>query len=279
MTSRSLDKLHRGKLAELRKSNQFFAHPHDLHEREGFNPRDYQRPEVEAHIENLTQAYQNGAYVPPVTVQVIDGTIYIRDGHCRRLAMLRAIEQGIDLGPQPLIEFKGDDSEADALIVTSQAGVKLTPLEVAAVCQRMANRGKTKAEIAGLLGISSQHVSNLLNVHTLPDAIKQLVADDKVAATTALKVYDEYGEEAAGILDVAVKAEAPGKKVTPKAIKPRTPKPVTYTREQLEAAYMAGWKESVDNWNGEGFDGAEELPSWTENRDARLREITGETLL
>lgn len=226
MTSRSLDKLHRDKLAPLRKSNQFYAHPSELHEREGFNPRDYTRPAIAHYIDTLKEAYKAGHYVPPVTVQVIDGTIYVREGHCRRRAMLQAIEEGADIGPQPLIEFKGDDTEADALIITSQAGAKLTPLEIARVCQRMTNRGKSKTEIAKLIGCSSQHVSNLLDIHTLPDRIKQLIHDERVSATTALQIYNESGEAAIELLEGAAEGIEPGKKVTPKKVaKPKAPKP------------------------------------------------------
>ena len=57
--ARSLDKLHRAKMANVRKANQFWAHPEDLHEMEGFNPRNYERAELQEHIRNLTEEQIN----------------------------------------------------------------------------------------------------------------------------------------------------------------------------------------------------------------------------
>ncbi|MGP9591392.1 MULTISPECIES: hypothetical protein, partial [unclassified Halomonas] len=70
-------------------------------------------------------------------VQVVDGEIYVRDGHCRRRAMLLAQEEGTDLGLVPMVEFRGDEIEADALILTSQSGKKLSAVEVASMYNRM----------------------------------------------------------------------------------------------------------------------------------------------
>ncbi|WP_019025304.1 MULTISPECIES: KorB domain-containing protein [unclassified Thioalkalivibrio] len=202
--AQSLDKIHRSKLIDVRKSNQFYAHPKDLHEINGFNPRDYEREDLKRHIRALADAYTAGRYVEPVAVQVIDGRIYIRDGHCRRRAMLLAIEEGADLGPQPVIEFRGDEIEADALVLTSQSGMKLTPIEVAAMYSRMKNRGKTEDDIARIVGKTTQHVRMSLEMHTMPDAIKDLVSQEVVSATLALQTYQKHGTKAVEMLQDGV---------------------------------------------------------------------------
>jgi ParB/RepB/Spo0J family partition protein len=215
---RSLDKLHRAKLADVRKANQFFAYPQDIHEIPGFNPRDYDRPETAEHIRSLADAYKAGQYVPPITVKVVDGQICVLEGHCRRRAMLLAIDEGADLGQQPMLEFKGDEMEADALVITSQSGMKLTTLEIASMYQRMLNRGKTEPEIATLVGKTAQHVRQTLELHTLPEEIKQLVHQGVVSASMARDCYNEHGSKAIDMLKdgVEVALRSGKKKLMPK---------------------------------------------------------------
>lgn len=246
--ARSLDKLHRAKLADVRKANQFFAYPKDIHEIPGFNPRDYDRPETQAHIRSLADAYKDGRYVPPITVQVVNGEICVREGHCRRRGMLLAIKEGADLGQQPMIEFRGDEAEADALVVTSQSGMKLTMLEVAAMYQRMANRGKTEAEIASLVGKTAQHVRQTLELHTLPDEIKSLIQQGVVSSSMARDYFNEHGMSAIEMLKdgVEVALKSGKSKLMPKdlkkepiAKKPRAPriapKMVLSMRQHIES--------------------------------------------
>jgi len=217
---RSLDKLHRAKMAEVRKGNMFYAYPQDIHEMEGFNPRDYSREGVQQHIRKLADAYLSGQHVEPITVRVVDGKIYVVEGHCRRRAMMLALEEGADLGQQPLIEFKGDETDAQKKILTSQMGEKLTKLELADMYQRMVNRGKTLAEIGEIVGKTAEHVRQTLDIHTLPDEIKQLIHEGTVSSDLATKTYDELGSDAIAVLKegVAEQLVAGKKKLTPAAL-------------------------------------------------------------
>lgn len=202
--ARSLDKLHRDKLVNMRKGNMFYAHPGDITEEDGFNPRNYETPAMVEHIRALADAYKAGRFVDPIVVQVKDSKIIVRDGHCRLRGMRLAMEEGADLGQVAMLEFKGDDDDADALILTSQSGKKLTPLEVASMYNRMQNRGKTVADIAQMVGKTGTHVSVMLEMHTLPREIKSLVDDGVVSATLALKTYNEMGSSAIELLQDGV---------------------------------------------------------------------------
>ena len=218
--ARSLDKLHRARLTEIRKANQFFAYPRDIHEKDGFNPRDYEREDIKAHIRSLADAYKAGHYVPPITVKVVDGTIFLVDGHCRRRGMLLAISEGADLGQQPLLEFKGDEVEADALVITSQSGAKLTPVELASMYNRMINRGRSETEIASMVGKTVQHVKFTLDLHAMPEKLKTLISNNQVSATMARELFNEHGTAAVEMVTQELEsAEKNGKnKVMPKAM-------------------------------------------------------------
>lgn len=253
--ARSLDKLHRAKLANLRKSNQFFAHIEDVHEQEGFNPRNYDLPGVQEHIRSLADAYKAGRYVDPITVQVLDGKIVVRDGHCRRRGMLLAQEEGADLGQVPMNEFRGDEVEADALILTSQSGKRLSAVEVALMYSRMKNRGKTEAQIAELVGKSTQHVRDYLDFHTFPADIKALVEQETVSYSLACKAFNELGSGAVEALKNGVEEQiAKGKrKLTGKSLEAQRStaaggRPVRITKKVATrmASHITTWASQLD---------------------------------
>lgn len=207
-----------------------------LKEEEGFNPRDYNDPNTEKHIENLAQAYTSGDIMPPpLMVKVVDGEILVRDGHCRLRGAKLARERGADVRRLQVIEFKGDEIDQTALILTSNSGKKLTQLEAAKVFQKMKNLGLNEAKIGAKVGISGQRVRQMLALIDLPVEYKQLINEEKVSPTLAAEVYNAEGTKGASRL-AKVYQEMTAKmspeeiakkkpKVTPKQLnkKPRLP--------------------------------------------------------
>ncbi|HBU0563312.1 TPA: hypothetical protein MCP53_002799 [Klebsiella pneumoniae] len=118
---------------ELKKGDGFTISPQLLLEEEGFNTRGafcenyYERPDIKAGIRVLADAYKRGDYVPPIIVKVIDGKVYVREGHRRRRAILLAIEEGADIQFVQVVEHKGDEAEQSLLIATSNDGLPLSP--------------------------------------------------------------------------------------------------------------------------------------------------------
>ena len=221
MMARSLDKLRRSKSANITKDNTFKVALNEIHEMEGFNPRDYNDPETQEHIRAFAESFAAGRYVPPIEVTVVDGKIYVVEGHCRRRGALMAVnELGVELGLLSAIEIKGDDNERDARIVTAQSGKPISPLGLAKVYQRMINRGKTVAEIAEYVSKTQQHVRQVLDMHTMPEDVKALVRENKISASSALNFVNEHGTDAINIIKEGLAlAEAKGKtRVTNKTL-------------------------------------------------------------
>lgn len=237
--AQSLDALHRSKDTgvSIRKTNRFQVAVENLHFMDGFNTRDYESEETKAHIQALTDAYVSGDYVPPIIVKVVDGTIYVLEGHCRTLAMRNAIDQGADLGMIDVDYFRGSELEADALVLTSNQSLSLTALERAQKYQHMINRGATASEIGRLVKKTSQHVSDYLAMHEMPDSLKKLINDKAVSPTEALARYREIGSKAAD--EILAAREATGKtKVTSRDIDkvaPRKPAGARVTKKVVTA--------------------------------------------
>lgn len=186
---------------KITKGNLFKADIDIIEEEEGFNTRDYDRPDVVAHIRKLADAYKAGEQLPPLKVQVKDGRILVREGHCRRRGAKLAISEGAPIRRLPLEEVTGDEIAQSVVIVKSDDGLKLTPVERAAVYARLQGHNLSDAEIAEKVGRTVPHVQQYLAVYSMPLKLKQMISEDKVSMTAALKLYNEKGTDAIEILE------------------------------------------------------------------------------
>jgi len=224
---------------QVSKSDLFKVAPELLIEEEGFNPRGafiegyFEQPKVQAHIRRLADSYKKGKYVPPIAVVVRDEQVFIRDGHCRNRALKLAISEGADIRKVEVLEIKGDEAAQTALILTSNDGLKLSPLERAVVYDTRIKWGWSPKEIAEEFGRTETHVKQLLDMLDMPMDLKQMIQKELVSAYSALELYQEHGEKAVEMVRAAAERKGNGaaqpKKVTPKDVAskaPRIPKKV-----------------------------------------------------
>lgn len=220
---------------DVSKSDLFSVAPNLLLEEEGFNTRGvfcenyYERKDVKAGIRSLADAYKRGDYVPPIIVKVVDGNVFVREGHRRRRAILLALSEGADIRKVQVLEHKGDEAEQTLLIATSSDGVPLNPLERAVIYGRLARWGWSDQEIATRVSRTPEHVRQAKALLELPLPLKQMIQADEVSATYAAELYREHGEAAIEILknaQGAIPAQQGGKssKLTPKKVAIKGPK-------------------------------------------------------
>lgn len=204
----------------VKKTDLYKIDPRQITEESGFNIRDYDNPDVEAHIESITEAMLNGAFIPPITVRT-DGTgaIYLIDGHCRHKAALRAIERGAEGLMLTAVNFRGSDVERIELMLRSGEGLKFTPLEIAKGYLRLKRMNISTADIAKSVGKSLSHVEQYLTLATSNHDVQQMVEKGEVSATVAIQAVRKNGENAGKALKAAKEASG-GEKVTDKAFKP-----------------------------------------------------------
>lgn len=201
----TLEQLKREQGANIEQTRSYAVNPDILVEEEGFNVRDYSDPETQEHINQLAEAYKNGAWVPPLIVKTVDGKLLIRDGHCRNRAIQKAREEGTEIRRIDVIEYQGDDVDQITLLLTSNAGKDLKPLERAAVYQKLKNHGLTDDEIAQRVQHTPQHVRQMLALTSLPSDIKKQINEGIIAPTFAMELYQEHGKKAAKIIAKAYK--------------------------------------------------------------------------
>lgn len=191
--------------------------------RPGFNPRDLTKPETVTKIDAIKEAYKNGEYVPAIEVMLAPANkVTIVNGECRFTAATLADAELKAEGKPGIphlvcVPFKGTDEDQLMLTVTSNAGEKLTVLELSEVVRRAIDDLKMKKPaIAKRLVWSPSYIDKLEAICRLPQAVKDMIYHEKVSVDVALDKVKKLGADAAiptlqALID---KAEAKGKKVT-----------------------------------------------------------------
>lgn len=127
--------------------------------------------------------------------------IFVTDGHTRLDAYDLATSEGCKLGPIPISlgkELQSQNQEdLTVRLVTTNSGRELSALEKAAVFKRLINFRWSEPQIAERLGVTVQHVENLLLLASAPASIRQMVANDEVSASLAIEMIRTHGIKAA----------------------------------------------------------------------------------
>ena len=197
---------------------------------DGFNIR----PIDMNHVASIESSYANMADIDALTVYVENNEIKLIDGHHRLTAIMNLINKGIDIISVPVKEFKGNNAERVALMITSQQGLKATPLQLGIGYRRLVQFGHTTKQISLIVGKSVQHVADMIKLAESDTEVQDMVKDGDVAAHIALAAVKEHGSEAGKVLkEKLTKVKAEGKtKVTAKT--------VTMNLVQAIRAEMAG---------------------------------------
>lgn len=218
----SLKVMAENKLPGVSKTTNFAVDPRLLEVEEGFNAR----PLNLEHVASIELAYRNGATLPPLDVRVDNGRIIIVAGHHRRQAALNAIAAGAEVVSLDCRQFRGNDADRVAHMVTSQSSFPLTPLQLGRQYRKLIGFGWTEKAIADRVGKSTQHIKDMLALTESNSDVQAAVDAGKVSASNALKLYKTHGEKAGAVIAEHVHtAQLAGKqKATSKQIDGNTPK-------------------------------------------------------
>lgn len=206
---------------DIKRADAMKVRLEDIHEEPGFNLRT-EGEDLEQSISELADFIGAGGQVPALEVRPrAEGGVFVVDGHRRRRAYLLLDSTG--RLPRAdgeawisIVAFNGNDADRVARVITSQEGRKLTDLEVAAGCKRLAAFGWSADQIGSAIGKTRQRVEQLLILANAPAAVQQMVKAGEVSGTVAVEAVRKHGEEAANVLGGELdKAKAVGKgKVT-----------------------------------------------------------------
>lgn len=180
------------------KSDMFRVDPRVLTEEPGWNVRTPSK-ELDNHIRTLANSIKSIGIQVPLKIRMNGEVPVVVNGHCRLAATLIAIAEGADIQSVPVVMEERNCSKEDRVfsMVTCNEGKPLAILERAEVYKRLMGWGWTEEVIAEKSGKSITHVRACMTLIAACPEIKKLVSEGKVAATLALKLIGEMGEEKA----------------------------------------------------------------------------------
>ena len=154
---------------------------------EGFNVRiDY------GNIDELAASIkENGVKIPLRGFKKGDNYI-LTDGH-RRFRAAEIIHKNMPEMRVPFIVDKtGRNLEQRVIdLIICNDGKHLNPLEEAEAVSRLINMGMTEKDVAKKTGKTGVYISNLKLLQDAPQKIKNMIMDDVVSATFAMKILRE----------------------------------------------------------------------------------------
>lgn len=205
-----------------------------------------------ARVRKIADSIKANGYYPdkPLSgfVAKEDGAdvIYVTGGHRRHAAVHLAIEEGAEIATVPVIvKAKGTSMEDLTVdLIVGNDGEPLSTYEQAVVCKRLVGFGWDSKEIARRVGYASaQYVDGLLSLAAAPVAVRKMVMEEVVSATTAIEAIKKHGNKAQEVLLAAVVKSGTGRvtaKHMPEAEFKKT------VRKQAEPMYTALTKVKAD---------------------------------
>lgn len=203
----------------VQKTTQFQVDPREIEVEPGFNAR----PIDPEHVASMKESARAGMGFPPLVVRVQDGRIILIDGHHRLQACLELIAEGTEYKRIDVMQFRGNDAERIALMLTSAQGKPLLPLQAGFQYKKLVALGWSVAEVAAKVGKTRQHVDDMIRLANANTDVHEAVSSGKASANTALAAVRKHGDKAGKVLKDA-HSKSGGKKVTKKTLKGDEPK-------------------------------------------------------
>jgi hypothetical protein len=211
--------------AQASSGDLWMVHPSRIYILKDFNVR-VRNAAYEAKVEWLMDSIRANGFdrTKPIPgfIALEDGQhlTYAIGGHRRMEAVFRLIEEeGFEIDAIPMV-LKPRGTTMEDLTVDLYMDNESDPnslYEQSIIVKRMADFGRSEDYIAQRMGMTTTKVNDLLSLALAPTALRQLVAEEKVSATTAIATLKQHGEKALSKIETALDKAENGK-VTPKQL-------------------------------------------------------------
>lgn len=203
-------------LAEGR-SDLFRLNPDLIVIEDGWNARDFEDPENQAHVQALAESIREVGVKEPLTVYMRDGEPVLTNGESRLRAIRLLQAEGVEIATVPVQTEPKHASEADRLAsqILRNSGRPFSVLEQCSVFVRLLDHGMTERDVATRAGMTVERVKQIVSLNQAPAATKKLVKQGRVSATVVQRVIAKSSSAAEineKVKAAVAKAEAEGKK-------------------------------------------------------------------
>ena len=230
--------MHLRDMAEGR-ADLFKIDPRRLKVDPGYNVR-LEGPDLRAHVDALKISIKTiGQTTPYVVRKDEEDNIFIVAGHCRNMAVMELIAEGVDIKTVLCMSEERGTSVADrdVHLLASNLHMPLPPLEKGAVLKRLRTlHGWSDEDLRAKSGLSDKQIDNLIGLQAVNPETKELISTGVVAATEVIKAVKTEGLAAAQeTIKAAAQIAAPtGRKVTAKTIEQARAKTAETAPEKIE---------------------------------------------
>lgn len=167
----------------------------------GFNPRIHELTSYQNDMETLKSSIEAEGFQmdKPIAAYVAKDdaggdALFIIDGHRRYEAVMDLIKDGVEIAAVPVVlkPAETDIVKLTVATVRENIGRKLTFFEHTIIVRRLLKHGKSREQIAELLGVTEQAVQDWFELIEAPKKIRDFVKLERIVGTEALRILRKH---------------------------------------------------------------------------------------
>lgn len=204
------------------RTDLFRMDPRKIVIRHGWNSRDFDLPENQAHVDQLAESIREVGVKEPLAGYHEDGQFILTNGESRLRAVLKLLSEGHNVETVPVQPEPRHATEAEHVLsqIVRNSGKPFTPIENARVFARLIGLGMTNRDIAAKVGMTPERVAQIAKLDTVTPAVREHIKKGEITSTLVQRIQakaKDANEVEEQVVEAIKTAQAEGKKkATPK---------------------------------------------------------------
>lgn len=223
------------------RTDLFRMDPRKIVIRHGWNSRDFDLPENQAHVDQLAESIREVGVKEPLAGYHEDGQFILTNGESRLRAVLKLLSEGHNVETVPVQPEPRHATEAEHVLsqIIRNSGKPFTPIENARVFARLIGLGMTNRDIAAKVGMTPERVAQIAKLDTVTPAVREHIKKGEITSTLVQRIQakaKDANEVEEQVVEAIKTAQAEGKKKA-------TPKHAAKTDRTSTASKRASFKD------------------------------------
>lgn len=204
------------------RTDLFRMDPRKIVIRHGWNSRDFDLPENQAHVDQLAESIREVGVKEPLAGYHEDGQFILTNGESRLRAVLKLLSEGHNVETVPVQPEPRHATEAEHVLsqIIRNSGKPFTPIENARVFARLLGLGMSNRDIAAKVGMTPERVAQIAKLDTVTPAVREHIKKGEITSTLVQRIQakaKDAKEVEEQVVEAIKTAQAEGKKkATPK---------------------------------------------------------------
>lgn len=209
------------------RTDLFHMDPRKIVIRHGWNSRDFELPENQAHVDQLAESIREVGVKEPLAGYHEEGEFILTNGESRLRAVLKLISEGHNVETVPVQPEPRHATETDHILsqIIRNSGKPFAPIENARVFARLIGLGMTNRDIAAKVGMTPERVAQIAKLDSVTATVREHIKKGEITSTLVQRIQSkakDANEVEEQVVEAIKTAQAEGKtKATPKHASPR----------------------------------------------------------